>query len=384
MATQKLTAAFIQNARAEAGKERSIYWDSTLPSFGLMVTKAGHRSYVLQYRNSGQTSRRITLPSVLNLDPARKEARKILGEVARGQDPAQERRKTANPNTLQAVAERYLEREGRKLRSTPRRKADLERLVYPTLGNRPIEDIKRSDINALLDTVEDQRGAAMADSILGTLRRICGWHAIRDDRYTPPFVRGMARRTKEERERSRILTDDELRRVWKAAETFPGPWGFYIRFLLLTACRRTEAAAMTWDEISDDGVWTIPAKRVKTGIETALPLSKAALKLLSGVPRIQDCPHVFTATGRGPITNFSFNKLQLDMASGVKGWRLHDLRRTARSLMSRAEVNADVAERCLGHVIPGVRGVYDKHHYIPQMRAAFEDLAKEIAAVVGR
>lgn len=72
------------------------------------------------------------------------------------------------------------------------------------------------------------------------------------------------------------------------------------------------------------------------------------------------------------------------MASGVKGWRLHDLRRTARSLMSRAEVNADVAERCLGHVIPGVRGVYDKHHYIPQMRAAFEDLAKEIAAVVGR
>jgi integrase len=383
MATQKLTAAFVQDARAEEGKERSIYWDSTLPSFGLMVTKAGHRSYVLQYRNGGQTSRRITLSGVLNLDAARKEARKILGEVARGQDPAQERRKTANPNTLQAICERYLTREGPKLRSTPRRKADLERLVYPALGNRPIEDIKRSDINALLDTVEDQRGAAMADSILGTLRRICGWHAIRDDGYTPPFVRGMARRTKEERERDRILTDDELRRVWKAAETFPGPWGVYIRFLLLTACRRTEAAAMTWDELSN-GVWTIPAKRVKTGVETALPLSKAALKLLSGVPRIQDCPHVFTASGRGPITNFSFNKLQLDMASGVKGWRLHDLRRTARSLMSRAEVNADVAERCLGHVIPGVRGVYDRHKYIAEMGKAFEALAKEIAAVVGR
>jgi integrase len=383
MATQKLTAAFVQNARAEEGKDRTIYWDSSLSSFGLMVTKAGHRSYVLQYRNGGQTSRRITLSSVLNLDSARREARKILGEVARGEDPAQDRRKTANPNTLQAVCERYLTREGPKLRSAARRKADLERLVYPTLGSKPIESIKRSDINALLDSVEDERGAAMADSILATLRRVCGWHAIRDDRYTPPFVRGMARRTKEQRERDRILTDDELRRVWKAAETFPGPWGVYIRFLLLTACRRTEAAAMTWDELSN-GVWTIPAKRVKTGVETALPLSKAALKLLSGVPRIQDCPHVFTASGRGPITNFSFNKLQLDMASGVKGWRLHDLRRTARSLMSRAEVNADVAERCLGHVIPGVRGVYDRHKYIAEMGKAFEALAKEIAAVVGR
>jgi integrase len=384
MATQKLTTAFVQNAQAEAGKERSIYWDSTLPSFGLMVTKAGHRSYVLQYRNGGQTSRRITLPSVLNLDAARREARKLLGEVARGQDPALERRKASNPNTLRAVAERYLEREGRKLRSAARRKADLERLVYPVIGNRPIEDIKRSDINALLDTVEDERGAAMADSILATLRRVCGWHAIRDDRYLPPFVRGMARRTKEERERDRTLTDDELRRVWKAAESFPGPWGVYIRFLLLTACRRTEAAAMTWDEISEDGVWTIPAKRVKTGVETALPLSKAALKLLAEIPRIKDCPYVFTATGRGPITNFSFSKLQLDMASGVKGWRLHDLRRTARSLMSRAGVNADIAERCLGHVIPGVRGVYDRHKYIAEMRKAFDALAKEIAAVVGR
>lgn len=381
MPIQKLTAAFVQNAQAKAGEDRTYYWDSSLPSFGLMVTKTGHRSWKVQYRNGQKRSPRITLSSVLNLDNARKEARKLLGEVARGQDPAQERRKASNPNTLRAVAERYLEREGRKLRSAPRRKQDLERLVYPTLGDRPIDEIKRSDINALLDTVEDERGAAMADSILATLRRVCGWHAIRDDRYTPPFVRGIARRTKEERERSRILTDDELRRVWKAAETFPGPWGVYIRFLLLTACRRTEAAGMTWDELSN-GIWTIPAKRVKTGVETALPLSKAALKLLSGIPRIQDCPYVFTSSGRGPITNFSFSKLQLDMASGVKDWRLHDLRRTARVLMSRAGVNADVAERCLGHVIPGVRGVYDRHKYIAEMGEAFDALAKEIAAIV--
>jgi integrase len=381
MAIQKLTSSFVQNARAEPGKERSIFWDAGLSSFGLMVTRSGAKSFVVQYR-SGQVSRRYTFASALGLDNARKEARKLLGEVAKGADPVADRRKASSPNSLQAICENYLSREGHKLRSAARRKADLERLVYPSMGSRPIEAIKRSDITALLDTVEDERGAAMADSILGTLRKICSWHAIRDDRYVPPFVRGMMRRTKEERKgRNRILSDDELRRVWKAAERFPGPWSVYIRFLLLTACRRTEAAGMTWDEISD-GVWTIPAKRFKTGDETAVPLSKAALKLLAGIPRIQDCPFVFTSSGRRPITNFSFNKLQFDIACGVKDWRLHDLRRTARSLMSRAGVNADIAERCLGHVIPGVQGVYDKHPYLPEMRGAFEALAKEIVTIV--
>jgi integrase len=382
VATQKLTAAFVKDACAEEGKERTIYWDSLQPSFGLMVTRSGARSFVTQYRANGK-SRRYTINAVIGLDKARKQARKILGDVQDGKDPAQECRKAANPNTLEAVCERYLTREGHKLRSTPRRRADLQRLVYPTLGARPIEDIKRGDIVRLLDAVEDERGAAMADSILATLRRVCGWHAIRDDSYTLPFVRGMARRTKEQRERSRTLTDDELRRVWKAAETFPGPWGAYVRFLLLTACRRSEAAAMAWDEIVD-GLWTIPAARVKTGVETALPLSKAALKLLGEIPRIKDCPHVFTSTGRGPITNFSFQKMAFDHACGVKDWRLHDLRRTARSLMSRAGVNPDIAERCLGHVIPGVRAVYDRHKYIAEMGEAFEALAKQIAAVVGR
>jgi len=384
MAVKKLTAAFVREARAEPGKERTVYWDAALPSFGLMVTERGAKSWVLQYRN-GRVSRRYTINSVLGLENARREARAVLGQVARGHDPVLERRKAseAGRNTLRTVCERYLVREGGKLRTAAKRQANLERLVYPVLGDRQIDDIKRSDVNALLDDIEDQRGAAMADQILATLRRICNWHAIRDDQFRTPFVRGMARRTPEERERDRVLNDDELCAVWKTAEVFPGPWGQFVRFLLLTACRRTEASAMTWSEISNSN-WTIPAERYKTGTEVTLPLSSAAMKVLAEIPRIEGCDFVFATDGRTPISGFSTFKLKFDIACGVKNWRLHDLRRTSRSLMSRAGVNSDIAERCMGHALPGVRGTYDKHHYIPEMRAAFKALAAQINAVLKR
>jgi integrase len=384
MAVKKLTAAFVREARAEPGKERTVYWDTAVPSFGLAVTERGAKSYVVQYR-SGQISRRYTINSVLGLEDARREARAVLGQVARGHDPVLERRRTseASKNTLRAVCERYLIREGGKLRTTAKRQANLERLVYPVLGDRQLDDIKRSDINTLLDDIEDQRGAAMADQIVATLRRICNWHAIRDDQFRTPFVRGMARRKPEERERDRILNDDELRAVWRTAEVFASPWGQFIRFLLLTACRRTEASAMTWGELAN-GNWTIPALRYKTGTEVTLPLSKAAMKVLAEIPRIEGCEFAFTTDGRTPISGFSTFKLKFDIACGVKDWRLHDLRRTSRSLMSRAGVNSDIAERCMGHALPGIRGTYDKHHYIPEMRAAFESLLTQIAAVAKR
>jgi integrase len=382
MAVRKLTAAFVKEATAEPTDERTVYWDAALPSFGLLVTAAGHKSYVVQYRHR-KTSRRYTIKGVLTLDDARKEARAILGRVARGGDPVVERRMAAegNRNALRAICENYLDREGDKLRTTAKRRATLERLVYPVLGSVPIDTIRRRDISELLDTIEDERGAAMADQVLALLRRIFNWHATRDDTYASPIVRGMARRTSEERERDRVLTDDEVRKVWTTAEKYPVPWGQVIRFLLLTATRRTEAAAMTWSEIEDD-LWVIPAARYKTGAEVTLPLSAAAQEVLKSVPRIAGCDYAFTTDGRRPISGFSTFKLKFDIACGVKDWRLHDLRRTARSLLSRACVNPDTAERCMGHKIGGVRGVYDRFGYVDQMRHAFETLAAQIERIV--
>jgi integrase len=108
------------------------------------------------------------------------------------------------------------------------------------------------------------------------------------------------------------------------------------------------------------------------------------MKVLAEIPRIKGCEFVFTTDGRTPISGFSTFKLKFDIACGVKDWRLHDLRRTSRSLMSRAGINPDIAERCLGHAITGIRGTYDKHHYIPEMRRAFEALAAQIDTVLKR
>ena len=127
----KLTPSFVLKAAADPGAERTLFWDETLPGFGLMVTKAGHRSYVFQYR-AGNRSRRMTFPFTLGLDKARREARKAVGGVAGGGDPLRsDGRRSAGENTLQSICEEYIRREGKRLRSTDRMAADLERLIYP-------------------------------------------------------------------------------------------------------------------------------------------------------------------------------------------------------------------------------------------------------------
>ena len=104
--------------------------------------------------------------------------------------------------------------------------------------------------------------------------------------------------------------------------------------------------------------------------------------MLAKLPRIGKAGYVFTTSGRSGLGGFSKFKRKLDKLSGVSGWTLHDLRRTARSLMSRAGMPSDHAEHCLGHVVPGVRGVYDRHEYLEEMRSAYEALAALIERIV--
>src|SRR5262249_27665291 len=126
--------------------------------------------------------------------------------------------------------------------------------------------------------------------------------------------------------------------------------------------------------------WKLPAARSKTKTDVERPLSSAAQLMINSLPNLGDA--IFSYDGVRPIGGYSRLKRELDQASGVTCWRLHDLRRTARSLMSRAAVSPDTAERCLGHAIGGVGGIYDRHRYIEEMRYAFEDLAALIARIV--
>jgi integrase len=378
MRNVRLTPAFISKATVPEG----IYWDAKQRSFGFRV-KHGHRSFVIFYRDAGGHSHLMTIRLDLGLEKARKRARVLLGQVGEGRDPLGEIRKQrdAEKNTLRAVSLEFFQREGKHLRSTYEWGRNLERQVFPVLGSRAISDIKRSDIVRLLDKIEDERGPAAAQTSFAILRRIMSWHATRSDDFRSPIVRGMSRTKPKERARARILNDAELQAVWKATGEMDGPFPALIRFLLLTAARRNEAARMVWSEL-DGSIWTLPAARNKVKADLARPLSGAAQAVLAELPRFASSPFVFTTSGRRPLRNFVVAKARLDQLSGTSGWQIHDLRRTARSLLSRAGVSAEVVERTLGHVLPGIQATYNRHRYIDEMAMAYEKLAALIEQII--
>jgi integrase len=362
--------------------------------FGVRVTAAGVRSFVIRYRASHR-ERLFTIGQhpdwkVIN---AVREARTLRQRIDRGEDPLADRRavEASAEDTFQAIAEEYQKREGGRLRSADWRKRTLERLVYPTLGAKQIGEIKRSEIVRLLDKIEDENGATMADRTLAVVRKIMNWHASRSDDFRSPIVRGMARTKPKEHARERTLTDDELRTVWRVAEASTGPFGRLVRFILLTAARRAEASALARGEL-DGADWTLPAARNKTKMDLVRPLSDAALAVLP--EKVKGCDFLFSTDGRTPISGYSKFRRLFDnailaelrkhdpQAKQLPRWTLHDLRRTARSLMSRAGVPSDHAERCLGHVMAGVRGTYDRHKYHDEKRQAFEKLAAQIERIL--
>jgi integrase len=364
-------------------KATGFYWDAGQAGFGLVVTAGGHKSFVCQYR-AGRLSRRMHLKAGLTLTEARKEAKAILGRVAKGGDPLREKQKAAgaSSNTFRAVAESFLQREGPKLRSADERRKIFERLVYPKLGAKQVDAIRRSDIVTLLDEIEDDNGPRMAHLTLAYIGRVFSWHAGRSDDFRTPIIRGMGRVNAKERARKRTLTDDELKAVWSTAEASGTLFDRYVQFLLLTACRRNEAARMTRGELAGAD-WLIPGSRTKTKLDHVVPLSSKAVETLSKVRAIgKPEGFVFTNDGVRAFRDFAACKTGLQKRSGTDGWSLHDLRRTARSLMSRAGVPADHAELALGHVLGGVRGVYDRHVYYDEKKSAFEKLASLIERIV--
>jgi integrase len=455
----KLTSKFVADVQPPATGQ-AIYWDDSLPGFGLVVTRAGHKSYVCRYRvNGSRQQHRMTIADarVLSLDDARKEAKAIKGAVIRGGDPLIERRRAeaSAADTLQAVCEEFLTRQAgmkikgegkdrkvtfghdktaangagsKTLRTGAERYRTFKTLVFPNFGSRDIGSIKRSEINRLLDRIEDENGPAMAAHTLAYLRPVFNWHAARTDDFQSPLVRDMARGKGVTR--NRTLSEDELRAFWRAAEGWKDhPFPALLRFILLTATRRDEAANMVWSELDRD-LWTIPAARYKTKLDFEVPLSDAAWGVFPTFPK-PGKRWVFTSDGNTPMSGFSKWKREFDKRmlaelrkvgeerSGNAGeavgasaarveelirkisaarndatkkklsrelnaiwWTIHDLRRTARTLMTQAGVSIDHAERALGHVIGGVRGVYDRHAYREEKRAAFEALATRVKTIV--
>ena len=438
---------------APAGK-RTFAWDCVVPHLCIRVTDKGAKSFMIRKRMAGA---RNPVENVLGAYPAlslidaRERAREALSKVARGIDPKKQERERREveaakvKNNFEAVAKAFKKGHASKNRSGFEAERIIDLYLVPTFGKKQMREIKRREIAQLLDQLEagefkdkDGRmlgGPVMADHVLAHLRTLLNWHAARDDEFVNPIVKGMARTKPKERQRKRVLNDDEIRALWtaldkaapKSKRAAPDLWADFVKALFLSAQRREEVADMGRGEFVGDD-WAIPPERHKigriTGQPQIVPLPKAALALIRKVPQVNDSDLVFTTNGKTPFSGFSKCKARLDRAmieelrkgatarkdkatlarldetaklleAARKGdkaareklktawWTLHDLRRTAKTLMARAGVLPHVSERVLGHVIPGIEGVYDCWEYVEEKREALEKLAAVTAQIIG-
>ncbi len=406
----------------EAGNKVHFFSGATLQGkkapagFGVRVTAGGTKAFVLFHRVEGkkflETLGRWDANQgggTLTVRDAIVRADRIAKDLRNGrrEDPRPERTrrlqdgdKPAEGNVsglLDTYIARYLK--AGKLRSAGMIEAQLERLVKPRIGKIGIYELKRSHISRMLDEIDDENGPRMADLVLAYVRKAFNWYEVNghDDDFTSPIVRGMARLKPSDRERERVLSDEEIRDVWAALDAITEPACFpaYVKTLLLTATRRSEGSDLSTAEI-DGEIWTIPAARYKTKLDHVIPLSTLARGLIASAAPAKPSKNahfVFSTTGgTKSFRGFSKTKRELDKAIAyirasderppMEAWTLHDLRRTARTLLARAGVRDDIAERCLGHVIKGVEKIYNRYAYLDEKRAAFEALAALVSRIL--
>ena len=391
MAKDNITKASVDRMRPGA-----VLWDSVVSGFAVRCQVAA-KVYVVKYR-TGARQRWHTIgkhgapwtPQV-----ARNEAKRILGTVAGGGDPAATRDERKAAGTLAEAVARFKDMHIAKLRSSAAVNSLFDRFILPRIGTKVVCDVRRRDVAELLDDVEGRAGPRAADKTLAAVRSFFNWHARRDSDFISPIVPGMARTRPGERARDRVLSDDEIRLLWPLLnDTRPLVFGAVLRVLLLTGQRRSEVAGMRWDELdTDDRLWTIPALRFKSGRLHAVPLTQPVWEIIAAQPRLGE--YVFSTTGRAPVSGYSKAKATLDSAMAAKlaerdgndamlppRWTLHDLRRTAMSLMTRHGIPHFIADRVLGHALAGVGAVYDRHGYLAEKRHALETLARAMKDIL--
>jgi integrase len=339
------------------------------------VASSAPISYAAVARDPRGRQHWVTIGSAatMPIDQARDLARQAIQQVKLG-SPSNEPSKP----TLRYVAEQWVERVVRK--GGYRTGGELERrarVLIAHFGDRLLSDIRRSEIAAYLDQVEDTSGPHAAEAGLKVLRSIMRWWESRDDDFRPLQMRGMSRINSKGRDR--ILTDEEIRRLWAT----PGQYGDIVRLLLLTAQRRDKVTSMRWDDLIGD-VWTIRTEAREKGNGIALKLPPPAMRIIERQTRYHSNPFIFAGRFDGPTTIATTGRFKddFDIASRTSGWRIHDLRRTARSLMSRAGIRPDIAEKVLGHSVGGVLAIYDHHTYDTEKAEALEKLAALIGRIV--
>jgi integrase len=395
----------------------AVYRDKKQAGLLLRISRTGVKSWRCQYYDPTQRKMRSEAigefrpgsPSHTSIKDARNKASRFR---ANKEDILDERAKlkAATKDTFRAVADWYFAEhvEGKRI-SADQIKRTIEKIyeVDPTWPDRPFEEITRPDVVQLLRKIAKQRGPRAADIALVTLRRMMTKHSIGSKGYSCVIVPGMATiENPKERARDRILTDQEIRALFAVADRL-GTFGALAKVCLYTAQRRGKVADMKFSDI-EDGVWIIEkAHRREKGTGARLKLPPAALAIIAAQEKLRTCAYVFPSSAMTGFSAFGKATHQLEVLRGaLEGikvptinskaykafiatplykkwhWIIHDLRRTARSLMSRLEIPSDIAERVMGHSIGGVKEVYDRHNYDLQRADALLKLSTLIGEIL--
>jgi integrase len=393
---ERLTKAKIEkfiSAGVPAGKSEAVLWDSAVTGLGLRMRQKGSASWLFVYRPKGagrsEPSRKVTIGSwpSLSLDAARAAARMKAGEVASGADPAASLRaeRSRECRILRATLdefERSLQR--RKIVNVKTVISSLRRGLAPLMA-REIDTLERKHIVERIDALDAEGKPGAAMDLRKHARSLLEW-AVTKGLTQYNVLAGLRRprasraeRIEDER-KGRALLDNEIKKLWIAAETL-GAFGGLLRLATLTAMRRSELAGLKWSDIHDDRI-VIAAEHAKTGARHEVPLTTAMQAVLSAQPRTTT-PFIFPGRNSARMAGWSKLLPRAQRESGVD-FRLHDLRRTTRTIMSRCGVMEDVAELAIGHVRRGLIAVYNKDQAWTARADAFERVGDHIAAVVAK
>lgn len=373
--------------------------DSIVPGLRIRVGKGGARTFIVRKRVAGKP-RNITLGRFgprFGLAEARKVARTVLSDIEAGKDPggSLQRRSRSGSATIRNLWPAF-KAEKAHLRTIREVERIFDRYIVPTLGDRMADAVTRADVTRMVDEIAIT-SPVMARNVLAQLSSFYSWALPRLERLPANPCRD-AGRPRKPVSRDRVLSDAELQALWCIADEDNWPWGPGLKLLILTGQRRSEVFGAAWPEFSLKArLWSIPAERAKNGVAHLVPLSGAAVTVLMELPRFNSSDKLFPAVGNPDNPTSGVEKavkrwrksLAEKLGVPVPHWRLHDIRRTVATGLQRLGVRIDVTEAVLNHVSgsrAGIVGVYQRHEYSPEKRAALDAWAGELLriAVGGR
>jgi integrase len=381
----KLTQAKIRQLELPKGKSDCQFFDDEVTGFTLRLRAGGSKKFYFRYKLGGRT---FSIPlgnvSALDVDEARRLAKKLYGRVAHGQNPAMEKAETKarSDETFGQVVRNYLTWKKSQVRGSTYR--DLARHLEKNLAalhKLNIGDIDRRAVAAQLANMA-AKSPTQTNRTRTSASAFFDWARGQGLIEVNP-VEGTTKQS-ESKSRDRVLTDDEVRRLWKATDK-GGDFDTIVRLLLLTGQREAEIAKLRWSEIDlDRGVIELPPERTKNHRRHLVPMSDQVRHILESVERLEARDIIFGRDGTG-FSGWSKSKSRLDDAVKLKEWRLHDLRRTAATGMGELGIAPHVIEAALNHVSgsrAGVAGIYNRSTLEPEKARALAMWAERVMAIV--